>query len=267
MHAWIVDAFADDLRDGNPAAVVIAEAGFPPARIMQRTARDLGLPTTAFIVPTANTANYRIRWFTVEQELDICGHATLAGACYLYEVAGVAADRRLSFQSNSGPIYARGGGNQIFLNLPRMDAKACETPFGLDDALGATIRYCARATDDFLVEVQSEQQLANLKPDFTALKKIKCRGFAVTAPSHADDRDFVSRFFAPSVGVNEDEVCVSAHCKLGPYWAGKLNKRWLLAVQLSPRGGRLSIGVTEDRVDIGGTAKIRGTTSMGAAAE
>ena len=148
-----------------------------------------------------------------------------------------------------------------------MDAKACEIPVGLDEALGATIRYCARATDDFLVEVESEQQLGNLKPNFGELKKISCRGYAVTARSFADDRDFVSRFFAPSVGVNEDEVCVSAHCKLGPYWAEKLNKPWLLAVQLSPRGGRLSIGVTEDRVDIGGTAKMRGTTSAALAAE
>ncbi|WP_375415252.1 PhzF family phenazine biosynthesis protein [uncultured Bradyrhizobium sp.] len=267
MHAWIVDAFADDRRGGNPAAVLIAEGGFPPQRTMQKTARDLGVPTTAFIVPTANPSNYRIRWFTVEQELDICGHATLAGACYLYEVAGVAADRRLSFQSNSGQIYARGGGNQIFLNLPRMDAKVCEIPAGLEQALGATIRYCAKATDDFVVEVESEQQLEILKPDFAELKKIKCRGYAVTARSYADDRDFVTRFFAPSVGVNEDEVCVSAHCKLGPYWAEKLNKPWLLAVQLSPRGGRLSIGVTEDRVDIGGTAKIRGTASAAVAAE
>ena len=128
MHAWIVDAFADDLRGGNPAAVLIAEAGFPPDRTMQKTARDLGLPTTAFIVPTTDASNYQIRWFTVEQELDICGHATLAGACYLYQVAGVAADQRLSFQSKSGPIYARSGGNQIFLNLPRHGCKSLRNP-------------------------------------------------------------------------------------------------------------------------------------------
>lgn len=259
MLAWQIDAFADNRHGGNPAAVHLG-ASFPTEKEMQDAARDFGLPTTAFLVPVKE-ATYRVRWFTVEQELDLCGHATVASACYLYNFAGIRSNQEVCFLSKSGPLYARIKGNRIFLNLPRVNVSSCEAPASLEQALGTAIHHCAKATDDFLVEVASEQEIVALKPDFRGLKDIKCRGFAVTARGNAYDVDFVSRFFGPAVGVDEDEVCVSAHCKLGPYWAEKLERHRLSAVQLSPRGGRLIVKVTEDRVHVGGTARLQGTIS------
>jgi PhzF family phenazine biosynthesis protein len=226
---------------------------------MQSIAFSLGLPTTAFVVP-AEAEQYQIRWFTPEKELNICGHATIASAGYLYEIENINRSAELCFHTQYGPLYAHREDHYVSVNLPRMDVSACDPPTGLEEALGARILYCGRAIDDVLIEVESEDVVANLRPNFEQMRKIECRGHVVTAKSDNERADFVSRSFFPALGVNEDQVCVSAHCKLGPYWAEKLNKHLLSAVQVSPRGGRLVLEVTGDRVNVAGTAVVRGTS-------
>jgi predicted PhzF superfamily epimerase YddE/YHI9 len=256
LRAWIADAFADERYAGNPAAVIIAEDGFPALATMQATAAALGLPTTAFVVPIA-PAHYRIRWFTPAKELNICGHATIATTGYLYDIAGVDRATELRFDTQTGPLYARWQDGFVGLNLPRMDATECAPPPGLEDALGARALYCARAVDDLLVLLESEDAVARLAPDFTALGRIESRGIVVTAPNERQRADFVSRSFFPAWGVDEDQVCVSAHCKLGPYWARRLGKDRLETVQLSARGGRLLLEVTPERVHVAGSVRVR----------
>jgi len=260
MKAWIVDAFEDDDYAGNEAAVIYEER-FPSKVRMQSVASELGLPTTAFVVPEERS-QYHIRWFTPCNELNICGHATIASACYLYDVAGVTASRRLCFHTYSGPLYTVRRGRQISIDLPQMDVTACAPAAGLAEALGGRILYCGRAVDDILVELESEKAVAHLRPKFGELVKVDCRGHIVTARASNARADFVSRSFFPALGVDEDQVCVSAHCKLGPYWARKLSKRRLVSVQLSPRGGRLLVEVTRDRVRVTGRARVRGSVPV-----
>jgi PhzF family phenazine biosynthesis protein len=262
MEAWLVDTFADEIYLGNPAAVISLSDGFPLTRGMQSIANSLGLPTTAFLVAQGRH-QHDIRWFTPEQELNICGHATIASAAYLYDIGGADKSAQLCFQTRCGPLYARRDDRHISLQLPQMEFSPCEPPVGLEEALGARIIYCARAIDDILVEVESEDVVANLQPDFEALKKIKCRGHVVTARGDQQGADFVSRSFFPALGVDEDQVCVSAHCKLGPYWADKLNKDELTAVQLSRRGGRLILSVRDGVLDVAGTAIVREVRCLG----
>lgn len=256
MEAWIVDTFADDRYRGNPAGVIRLPAGFPDVETMQAIAFRLGLPTTAFIVPD-QTGEYRIRWFTPEKELNLCGHATIASAGYLYEVERISHASALRFHTNFGPLDARREDAYVFLKLPCLDTTACEPPPGLEEALAARIVYCARAIDDILMELESEETVAELRPDFARLRQIDCRGHVVTARSSKPGVDFVSRSFFPALGVNEDQVCVSAHCKLGPYWARQLGKSRLFAVQLSDRGGQLVLDVTREHLSVAGTAIIR----------
>jgi PhzF family phenazine biosynthesis protein len=256
MQAWIVDAFVDEDYAGNDAGVVLCRGGFPPRRRMQSVAFHLGLPTTAFVVPQPSR-QYRIRWFTPKNELNLCGHATIASACYLYEVRGVYRSRELCFQTRSGLLYARRNGSYISLDLPRMEVTACAAPDGIQAALGARIVNCGRAIDDVLIELESEAAVAALQPDFDALARIACRGHVVTARAEGERADFVSRAFFPAMGVDEDQVCVSAHCKLGPYWGKRLQKEQLTGVQLSPRGGRLLVQVTDRRVEVAGKAQVR----------
>lgn len=263
MQAWIFDTFADDVYAGNPAAVIMREDQFPPAAEMQSIAFSLGLPTTAFVV-RGHHEQYNIRWFTPETELNICGHATIASASYLYEVEGVHPSTKLSFQTCTGSLYANRKDNYISLNLPRMELTSCQPPAGLESALSSTIRYCGRAIDDILVELESETVVANLTPAFDRLKQIECRGIVVTAKGDGEGVDFVSRAFFPALGVDEDQVCVSAHCKLGPYWAEKFNKQQLSAVQVSPRGGRLLVEVDDNRVYVAGTAILRRSSAVAA---
>lgn len=256
VRAWVVDTFADNRYAGNPAAVIISQQGFPPLRKMQSLAFHLGFPTTAFVVPDS-ARQYRLRWFTPKKELRICGHATIAAAAYLYARQGMHGSPELCFQTRSGPLYAQRKRGYISLNLPRMDVRPCTVPGGLEQALGTRVVYCAAAVDDVLVEVESEQIVARLQPNFEKLKKIPGRGQVVTARSNARHVDFVSRSFFPALGVNEDQVCVSAHCKLGPYWSSRLGKRRMCAVQLSVRGGQLLLEVTRERVHVAGMAAIR----------
>ena len=256
MQAWIVDTFADEQYAGNPAGVISHPDGFLSTERMQAIAFDLGVPTTAFVVP-GEAGQFRIRWFTPEKELNICGHATIAAAAYLYEVERISPSTELRFRAPFDSLYARRQGGLISLQLPRMDISPCAVPDGLAQALGAEIVYCGRAIDDIVLEVESESVVANLCPDFARMRGIDCRGHLVTARSDREDADFVLRSFFPAYGVNEDQVCVSAQCKLGPYWAERLGKRRLEVVQLSERGGRLLLRVTGTSVHVSATAVVR----------
>lgn len=262
MRAWIIDAFADGRFQGNPAGVVTVHGPFPPVDHLQRVAAQLDVPTTAFL-KQAGERRWEIRWFTPCAELDLCGHATLASAFYLHDVLGVPTGGALCFHTRvSGDLLAHWSDRFVALDLPRMELQPCSLPEGLAAALGATPVRCARASDDIVVELSSAEAVRALRPRFDALARFECRGHVVTAIADDGAADFVSRAFFPALGVDEDQVCVSAHCKLGPYWADRLQSRHLSAVQLSGRGGRLVLTVGDRRVRVSGTAVVRGPVAL-----
>lgn len=255
MRFHVVDTFVDTRFAGNPAAVGVGVA-FPPVDVMQRTARRIGLPTTAFVVPTA-PGEYRVRWFTPHKEINLCGHATIASARYLFGHRETDRRTALSFVSDNGVLIAERVGELVAIDLPKAELAACYPPPGLLKALGvAEAITCAVSSDDVLVEVGSAEAVAAVRPDFAVLARQPFRGHIVTARG-TSDVDFVSRTFFPSLGVNEDQVCVTAHCKLTPFWAERLGRRSLTALQLSERGGRLEVEDAGDRVRVLGTAVIR----------
>jgi predicted PhzF superfamily epimerase YddE/YHI9 len=251
MRHHIVDTFADAQCAGNPAAVIQAPE-FPSGTEMQQTAHRIGLPTTAFVVPT-RAGEYRVRWFTPYKEINLCGHATVASARVLFTDDD---ETRLTFVSANGVLHAERLEDLIAIDLPTSSLTDCAPPPGLLDALGTDAVSCAVSGDDVLIEVESPTAVGSLCPDFAALAAQPFRGHIVTARGD-DGVDFVSRTFFPALGVNEDQVCVTAHCKLIPYWGRRLGKERLIAVQLSERGGRLELRDSGERVQVLGTAILR----------
>ncbi len=246
---FVVNAFSREPFAGNPAGVCPLDAWLPDD-LMQRIAAENGLSETAFFV--ANGDHYDLRWFTPTAEVKLCGHATLASSHVLLAHLGVRTGS-LEFRTLSGPLFVSGelDARRYVLDLPSQPGEACEAPAGLVAALGATPRELI-VTDDLLVLLDSAKQVKALAPDFAALARLKLRGIIVTAPG--DDCDFVSRFFAPAVGVDEDPVTGSAHCKLTPYWAERLGREQLHARQVSARGGELFCTLAGDRVELAGHA-------------
>lgn len=257
-----VDAFADRAFRGNPAAVCLL-AGNRPARWMQAVAAEMNLSETAFVRPIAR--GFQLRWFTPKAEVDLCGHATLAAAHVLWSERIAKRGGELRFQTKSGVLLAVQQGKRIELDFPARVARPCERPAGLGRALGASLRSVARNQDDLLVELGSEREVQALRPDFALLSVLPVRGVAVTARSSRKKSDFVSRFFAPRVGVNEDPVTGSAHCALGPWWAERLGKDTLVGRQLSERGGEVEVQVVGERVKLRGSAVtvVRGQLVVG----
>ncbi|MEH1030095.1 PhzF family phenazine biosynthesis protein [Micromonospora profundi] len=255
MRYHIVDTFADGRYAGNPAAVVAVDS-FPDEASMQEAAHRIGLPTTAYVVP-AGPGEYGVRWFTPYKEINLCGHATIASARHLFEAAGDLGSDTLRFVSDNGVLYAERVGDLIAIDLPAATLMPAPPPQGLLDALGVDAVGCAVSSDDVLVEVASAEAVAQVRPDFAALARLPFRGHIVTAPGPSGV-DFVSRTFFPSLGVDEDQVCVTAHCKLTPFWARRLNRQALVALQLSQRGGRLEVEHRGDRVRVLGAAVRRG---------
>jgi len=246
-----VDAFASKVFTGNPAGVVPLET-WPDDALMQRIAFENGLAETAFFVRTA-AARYGLRWFTPTLEVDLCGHATLASAHILFNELGLAGDT-VTFDSRSGPLTVMRRANGLLeLDFPSRPAQPCATSAALVQALGAQPEQVAQARDTLCVFPNAEAVLA-LRPDFPALARLDTFGFIATAPG--GDCDFVSRFFVPRAGVNEDPVTGSAHSTLTPYWAGRLGKTKLHARQVSARGGELWCELAGDRVKIGGHAVL-----------
>ncbi len=248
---YIVDAFAERPFQGNPAAVCPLETAADPDW-MQCVAAEMNLSETAFVYPTEG--GFHLRWFTPRVEVDLCGHATLATAHLLWERNLVRAGEAIRFDTKSGPLTCIAAGGQIELDFPAEPQRAVAPVPELTLALGAEPLYVGRNRFDILAEFSSEEAVAGLRPDFARLEAIPARGVIVTARSSDSRFDFVSRFFAPAVGVNEDPVCGSAHCCLGPFWSAKLNKIELVGHQISARGGIVGVRMLGDRVVLSGTA-------------
>jgi PhzF family phenazine biosynthesis protein len=246
-----VDAFTDRPFSGNPAAVCVLPT-VRDADWMQQVAREMNLAETAFLV--RNQDGFDLRWFTPSVEVDLCGHATLASAHVLWEEGHLPASKPCVFFTRSGRLSARQDGNLIWLDFPGTPAVSTAAPPDLERALGAKLIQVGRTSFDYLVELDSDAAVRTLDPDLTLLASLPVRGVIVTARSDSGEHDFVSRFFAPQLGVPEDPVTGSAHCGLAPYWAQRLGKQQLAGYQASPRGGTVLVKVHEDRVHLGGEA-------------
>ncbi|MGD2037913.1 MAG: PhzF family phenazine biosynthesis protein [Desulfobacterales bacterium] len=253
-----VDAFTDKPFAGNPAAVCVLTEAADEAW-MQHLANEMNLSETAFLVPQGD--GYNLRWFTPAVEVELCGHATLASAHILWEQEFLAPENPARFYTRSGLLGAVRKDAWIELDFPAEPEKQTEIPQDLFKALGTPAQYVGKNRFDFILEFESAEMVRKMSPDFTLLSKLSARGFIVTSRSDAGVYDFVSRFFAPAAGVNEDPVTGSAHCCLGPYWARKLGKNELTGYQASARGGVVKVRVGDDRVYIAGQAVtvMRGT--------
>jgi PhzF family phenazine biosynthesis protein len=256
MRFHSVDTFVDAEFAGNPAAVVELAAPAPTA-VMQAAAHHIGLPTTAFVTVRGG-GEYGVRWFTPYAEINLCGHATIASARLLFTRPENRAVALLTFRSDNGVLHADREGDLIGIDLPAAPVTAADPPAGLLAALrvdaGSGYRSCHVSSDDVLVELVDAAAVAALRPDFPALARQPFRGHIVTAPA---DGGFVSRTFFPALGVHEDQVCVTAHAKLAPFWARRLGRSRLSARQLSRRGGRLEVRDAGERVRVLGTAVLR----------
>jgi PhzF family phenazine biosynthesis protein len=246
-----VDAFTDKLFAGSPAAVcLLAEAH--DDRWMQQVASEMNLAETAYLERRAD--GYGLRWFTPVVEVDLCGHATLASAHVLWETGEAPLDETLRFHTRSGLLTARRAGEWIELDFPAEPAQPMDVPTELIQALGVQPLFTGKNRFDYLVEVEFEETIRRLQPDIARLKAVTERGVIVTAKANGSPYDFVSRFFAPAAGIDEDPVTGSAHCCLGPFWQQRLGKAEFLAYQASPRGGAVRVHVRGGRVGLGGQA-------------
>ncbi len=244
---YVVDAFATAPFTGNPAGVCPLATWLPDA-LMQAIAAENRLSETAFFVRGGD--HFALRWFTPAAEVNLCGHATLAAAHVIFTHLGEESPR-LEFRSHSGPLFAERQGKLIALDFPALPPR----PVAVEPALVAALGLAPEAVlrdEDLLAILPDAESLRRLAPDLAAVAALDCRGLIVSAPG--EDCDFVSRFFAPGVGVPEDPVTGSAHSVLTPYWAARLGKARLHARQLSARGGELFCALHGDRVEIAGAA-------------
>jgi len=249
IHYYHVDAFARGPFRGNPAGVCPLDSWLPDATL-QSIAAENNLSETAFFV--ARGDDFDLRWFTPATEVDLCGHATLAAAFVLFAELGRDGGA-VRFHSRSGRLSVTREGEVLTLDFPARPAAACTAPGALLAGLRAKPVEVLKARD-YLAVFPNESEVRALRPDFTALRALDCLGIIATAPG--SDCDFVSRFFAPAAGVDEDPATGSSHCTLIPYWAKRLGKTRLFARQVSPRGGELFCQLVGERVRIGGKAVL-----------
>ena len=249
MEQYIVDAFAQELFQGNPAAVCICKQ-WPSEEILQKIAVENGLSHTAFTLK--EEGRYALRWFTPKGEIELCGHATLAAAYVLFRFYEPALEE-MSFATKSGALKVSRKGDLLEMEFPAYELKQLELSDALEEALGVRPVELWRARD-LLCVLESEEEVRNLKPDLEKVKALKGALLQVTAKGK--DYDCVSRTFAPQMGLDEDPVCGSGHCHIIPYWAKRLEKNELLAYQASSRGGVLHCRMEGDRVILGGTAVL-----------
>jgi len=257
LPLYQIDAFTSRLFGGNPAAVVILKEWLPDP-VLQAIATENNLSETAFVVPKEDTS--LLRWFTPTVEVDLCGHATLAAGHVLFKYIYPTA-KKVSFSTQSGILHVSREGDRLSLDFPVRAGKPIAVSDALSAALGAKPReaYLAR---DLLAVFETEAAIRNLRPDFGRIAALDAFGVIVSAPGN--EVDFVSRFFVPRGGIDEDPVTGSAHCTLTPYWAARLGKTNLTARQLSSRGGELHCELRGDRVIISGQAVeyLRGEISL-----
>lgn len=249
LSLYQIDAFASKLFTGNPAAVVPLKKWIPE-KLMQQLAMENNLAETVFFVPSKNKkADYDIRWFTPASEINLCGHATLASAWVIFNILSKK-KKSVTFSSKSGLLVVKKKKSLLEMDFPSWKPeKLNDYPSELQAALGVKEIVGVYKYRDLLVELNTEEDIRNAKPDFTALKKIK-EHVMITAPGK--EADFVSRFFAPADGIDEDPVTGSAHSQLIPFWSEKLNKNIMKAKQLSPRGGDLWVEQKGERVMMAG---------------
>ncbi len=258
IRLFQIDAFADELFRGNPAAVCPLDEWLPET-LMQQIAAENNLSETAFFV--GDQGQYQLRWFTPACEVDLCGHATLATAWVIFNRLSDDSTT-LKFETRSGELRVHRDGDHIVLDFPAQPSERTEIDSKLSDALGSVPEE-VWTTDDALAVYPTQADVESIQPDLAALCRLPYRGVIVTAPG--EDCDFVSRFFAPAVGVDEDPVTGSAHCKLAPYWANRLGRQSLTARQLSKRGGTILCSVNASRVRLSGKAVeyLRGEIEVG----
>lgn len=246
-----VDAFAEGPFRGNPAAVCLLERERDHAW-MQAVAAEMNLSETAFLRPAGD--GWSLRWFTPLVEVKLCGHATLASAHVLYETGTVSGAEPIRFHTHSGVLLARPDEDAITLDFPAQPVHRISPPAGLAAALRVEPDWVGSNGSDLLVELDSARSVRSLQPDLHALRAVEARGMIVTAVSDDPRYDFVSRFFAPRVGVDEDPVTGSAHTALAPFWAHRLERTTLTGYQASRRGGTVGVRIRGDRVDLRGRA-------------
>ena len=247
LPLYQIDAFADKPFAGNPAAICPLESWLPD-EVMQSIAAENNLSETAFFVPT--DTGYHIRWFTPLSEVKLCGHATLASAFVLFELLHYSKDT-IVFESKSGALTVKRNANWFEMDFPTQPPEPCETPQAIVNAFRETPLQCLKA-EDYIVVFGDEKSVLAAEPNMETLKALDLRGVAITAKSTG--HDFVTRFFAPKYGIDEDPVTGSAFTQLTPYWAERLNKTTLSAKQVSRRGGEVMCRSAGDRVFISGKA-------------
>jgi PhzF family phenazine biosynthesis protein len=251
MRLLQIDAFTDQPFRGNPAAVCLLDAERDDAW-MQSLAAEMNLSETAFLRRAGEA--WSLRWMTPTVEVDLCGHATLASAHALWEEGLLERTETAQFDTRSGRLTATRDGDWIVLDFPTKPEEAIAAPAGLLDALGCEATYVGRNAFDCLVEVASESEVRRMRPDHAVLRQLPVRGVIVTARATTPGYDFVSRFFAPGSGIDEDPVTGSSHCALTPYWAQKLDRNEMVAYQASPRGGTVRVALDGNRVKLAGRA-------------
>ncbi|MBL4576741.1 MAG: PhzF family phenazine biosynthesis protein [Opitutaceae bacterium] len=247
LPIYQIDAFADSIFQGNPAAVCPLE-NWLSDDLLQKIAEENNLSETVYFVKEND--GYHIRWFTPVTEVDLCGHATLASAYVIFTIFGHESDQ-ISFNSKSGPLTVFRRDDSLVMDFPVTPLEICETPPEIVESFGKAPLEVFRS-DDYMAVYENEEDIRLLSPDFAILERLECRG--VIATSTGESSDFVSRFFAPRCGINEDPVTGSAHCALTPYWSRKLGKTKLSARQLSKRGGDIQCQLIGDRVLLSGKA-------------
>ena len=247
LDIYQIDAFADKVFEGNPAAVCPLEE-WVSDDLLQKIAEENNLSETAFIVP--ENLGFKLRWFTPGAEVDLCGHATLAAAYVLYNHLGYSGPE-ISFSTRSGDLVVKKAAKGLRMDFPASMPVAVQSPNNLAAGLGREPKEVLAAFD-YIIVLDSEDEVENLSPDFSKWMDLDLRGVVVTAPGN--DFDFVSRCFFPKLRVNEDPVTGSAHCELAPYWGERLGLKNLKAKQLSKRTGLVECGLVDDRVIIFGNA-------------
>ena len=256
MRVYTVDAFTDGLHSGNPAAVCLLEKDIPE-RTKQKIAFQINLSETAFLLEKEGV--FELRWFTPETEVALCGHATLASAHILFTLGIIPADEDAVFSTKSGILTARRKSDLIEMDFPSEDPWEVETPEDLLMAISAAPLYVGRNRFDYIALYESEGMVRSAVPKLNHVRKLDSRGLIITSVSSSDRYDFVSRFFAPNAGIEEDPVTGSAHCCLCPFWSRRLGKKELAGHQASERSGLVHTRLLEKRVFLSGKAVVGGS--------
>ncbi|AKP47042.1 MULTISPECIES: PhzF family phenazine biosynthesis protein [Bacillus] len=251
MNIFLINAFTDQPFAGNAAAVCFLPES-KDAGWMQKVAKEIHLPTTAFIKHT--NGKFSLRWFTPSMEIPLCGHGTLASAYVLWEMGYIKAENPVSFSTKSGVLTATVKNGWIELDFPSAPDHEINAPDRLIQALGVVPKYVGKNQLDYIVEVESDDVVKNLIPDIDSIAQLPIRGVIVTSRSSSGRFDFISRLFSPAQGIVEDAVTGSAHCCLGPYWKRRLNKDEFIAYQASARGGMIKVKMANNRVLLSGKA-------------